>query len=44
MENEEIKDLIIHDKCGLPVELCDCPDATVKYNWDKDVFEVKPNP
>ncbi len=26
--------LIIHDKCGLDVELCVCPDS--KFYWDKD--------
>jgi len=25
-----INDLIIHNKCGLPVELCVCPDAEIK--------------
>ena len=29
---------IIHNKCGLPVELCTCPDADVKYDWEKDIF------
>jgi hypothetical protein len=30
--------LIIHDKCGLPVELCECPDAEVKYDYETDKF------
>jgi len=29
---------IIHDKCGLPVELCECPDAEVRYCPDHDRF------
>ena len=37
MENARDK-LIIHDTCGLPVELCECPDATVRYDSDNDVF------
>ena len=37
----EHDNLIVHDKCGLPVELCECPDAPVKYNWDTDMFEVR---
>ena len=35
---------IIHNKCGLPIELCECEDAEIKYNWDKDCFEVKELP
>ncbi len=31
--------MIIHDKCGLPVELCECPDAPVKYNSKTDKFD-----
>lgn len=30
--------LIIHDKCGLPVELCECPGARVTYDFNKDMF------
>ena len=30
--------LIIHKPCGLPVELCTCEDAVVRYDWDLDVF------
>ena len=30
--------LIIHNKCGLPVELCVCPDARVKYDGITDTF------
>ena len=33
-----MEELIIHNICGLPVELCECPDVEVKYDWDKDVF------
>ena len=29
---------IIHNKCGLPVELCECPDAAVIYDWETDMF------
>ena len=32
---------IIHNKCGLPVELCECEDAEIVWNEDKKVFEVK---
>jgi len=31
-------ELIIHNKCGLPVELCICPDAPVTYDWENDIF------
>ena len=34
--------LIIHDKCGLPVEMCECSDAPVKYNSGTDRFEGQP--
>lgn len=30
--------LAIHNPCGLPVELCECKDAPVKYDWERDVF------
>jgi len=30
--------LIIHDKCGLPVELCECSDAEVVYDPELDCF------
>jgi hypothetical protein len=30
--------LIIHDGCGLPVELCECPDAEVRYDPVMDMF------
>jgi len=36
--NDYIELSIIHDKCGLPVELCTCPDAPVYYDWEKGVF------
>ena len=36
-DNAEDK-LIIHDKCGLPVELCTCPDARVVYDDELDAF------
>ena len=29
----------IHTACGLPVELCTCPDAPIKYYSDTDMFE-----
>lgn len=41
--DEEIKNLIIHDKCGLPVELCECPDAPVVYDSEKDIFVDRSN-
>ncbi len=25
---------IIHNPCGLPVELCECPNAEIKYVGD----------
>ena len=34
--------LIIHDKCGLPVELCVCPDVPVKYDRSIDRFVEQP--
>ncbi len=37
---------IIHSRCGLPAELCDCPDAEIVYDWDRDTWimaDVKPN-
>ena len=30
--------LIIHNDCGLPVELCECPNASVVYDWELDKF------
>ena len=33
------KSLIIHNKCGLPVEFCECKDAEVKYNWETGMYE-----
>lgn len=36
-----ISSLVIHKKCGLPVELCECPDAPVKYDSDNDTFIEK---
>ena len=36
--------LIVHNKCGLPVELCDCPDAEVRYDYDNDKFEIISKP
>lgn len=38
MKNAEDK-IIIHNTCGLPVELCDCPDAPVKYDFESDIFK-----
>ena len=38
-ENREIESLIIHNNCGLPVELCECVGAQVKYNFETDMFE-----
>ena len=26
--------LVIHEKCGLDIELCDCPDS--KFYWDSE--------
>ena len=34
----DFPELIIHDACGLPVELCTCFDAPVKYDSDLDRF------
>ncbi len=34
----DCEDLLIHEKCGLPVEVCDCPDSPVFYDWENDVF------
>jgi hypothetical protein len=34
--------MIIHDGCGLPVELCECKDAPVRYNSVTDTFDEKP--
>lgn len=38
-EDREIESLIIHNNCGLPVELCECADAQVKYDFKTDMFE-----
>ncbi len=39
MSNDgQINELLVHDKCGLPVELCTCPDARLVYDWENDVF------
>ena len=38
-EDREMESLIIHNSCGLPVELCECVDAQVKYNFETDMFE-----
>ena len=38
-ENGEIEFLIIHDQCGLDVELCACENAQVKCNSDTGLFE-----
>ena len=35
---EDRRDLIIHEACGLPVELCECPGAQIIYNWEADEF------
>lgn len=43
-EDEEIDKMnqeIIHDGCGLNVELCVCPDATIKLDEENNVFIVK---
>ena len=31
---EEHDNLIIHDECGLDIELCVCPDS--KFYWDNE--------
>jgi len=31
-------ELIIHKECGLPVELCTCKDAPIRYDWNNDKF------
>jgi len=28
----EEKETIVHDACGLPVEFCECPDATMIHH------------
>ena len=38
MSADNQADIIIHKKCGLPVELCICSGAPVKYDWKKDKF------
>lgn len=41
-ECEYFTDVIpIHDECGLPVELCECPDARVKF-IDGSFVDTKP--
>lgn len=37
-------ELIIHTPCGLPVELCTCPNARVVYDWEKDAFVDRRDP
>ena len=34
MKEEENDNLIIHNDCGLDIELCVCPDAP--YYWDSE--------
>lgn len=36
-----IKEQIIHNDCGLPVELCECENANIVYDWERDIFIVK---
>lgn len=33
--------LIECKKCGLPIELCECPDAKVRYDWETDRFVIR---
>ena len=33
-EFEESDKIPIHNKCGLPVELCKCPDARIVFDDD----------
>lgn len=40
----EINNLIIHNKCGLPVELCECTDSEVFYDSEEDVFVERKSP
>ncbi len=35
MEDEEW-DQIIHNDCGLPIELCKCPDAPIKVELNEE--------
>jgi hypothetical protein len=37
MENEDWI-IPIHDACGLPAELCVCPDAPVKFDPETGMF------
>jgi hypothetical protein len=39
-----IDSLIIHNKCGLPIEFCECEDAQVYYDWEIHRFIVKEEP
>jgi len=41
LEGFQEKRLIIHTPCGLPIELCECPNAELKYNWDTDTFHIR---
>lgn len=31
-------EIIIHEDCGLPVELCECDNSPIFYDWENDVF------
>lgn len=33
-------EMIYHSDCGMPVELCECEDAEVIYDWSDDIFRV----
>jgi len=35
---DEITELIIHDDCGLPIELCKCNVVEVIYDEDTDLY------
>lgn len=42
MQHEEPIDpmdqMIVHTPCGLPIELCECPDAKLRYDSELDAF------
>jgi len=38
---ENINNLVMHNACGLPVELCICPDAPIVYDWETGTFIIK---